>query len=214
MSDSEAKKEIFGESKCEFLNSVQRRITALERELYELKQDFASYMLDMGQEQVRDFHGEELRLVKDAIIRVLALSSEPLTYGQVHERFEQHSKVYGVTRKELRRVMSKLAHGSRGVVRRLRKSATSRVVLYELRRPPKGLWHQGRFWTAAEMARDALLNKHGISERTIRDRMKSAEFIHQVLSAPAVARGSGARLSTHVDDQGTGEKPANKSPCT
>lgn len=214
MSDSEAKKEIFDESKCDFLNSVQRRIAALERELYELRQDFASYILDMGQEQVRDFQGEELRLVKDAIIRVLVLSSEALTYGQVHERFDQHSKVYGVTRKELRRVMSKLAHGSRGVVRRFRKGATSRVVLYELRRPPKGLWHQGRYWTAAEMARDPLLNKHGLSERTIRDRMKSAEFIHQVVTAPAVARGAGARRSSHINNQVTGENPANEPPCT
>lgn len=193
MDNSEQEKETFGNNDRRFLSIIQARITSLERELDDLRRTFAGYVLDMGPENVREFEGDEFRMVRDAIMRTLALSHEPLTYGQVHDQFEQHTKVYGVTRKELRRVLGKMSQGKRSLVRRFRKSSSSRVLLYELRKPVKGIWHQGRYWTAAELFRDPLLNKYQLSERTIRDRMKSAEFIHQIVDRPATTRGRGAR---------------------
>lgn len=193
MNNSETDDETFGGREREFLTLIQSRITALERELDDLRRSFASFMLDMGTEHVREYEGEELRLVKDAIIRVLARSSEPLTIGQIHEQFDGTCRVYGVTRRELHRVLSRLTQGKRSKIRRFRKGSPGRVVLYELRGQPKGLWHEGRYWNAAELGRDPLLNKLGLSERTIRDRLKGAESIHQVLAYPALGRGEGAR---------------------
>lgn len=207
MTNSEEENETFGGSEREFLGLIQSRITALERELDDLRRSFAGFMLDMGSERVRDFQGEELRLVKDAIIRVLAVSSEPLTVGQIHEQFDGVCRVYGVTRRELHKALLGLTQGQRSKVRRFRKSSSSRVVLYELRSPPKGLWHEGRYWKAAELTRDPLLNNQGLSERTIRDRLKGANSIHQVLSCPALSRGHGARKAETFNERAVVVEP-------
>jgi len=193
VSTSEAKTETTGGKEIDFIGEVQAQVRNLERELYDLKHKLASFILDMGSDTVRTFEGETLRLIRDAAVRTLACASEPLTIGQIHEKFEAHTQVYGVTRKELHRVVTGMSQGSRSKIRRFKKSATSKVVLYELRAKPRGIWHQGRYWTAGELAKDQVLNKHQLSERTILDRMKSREFIHQILDRPSVSRGPGAR---------------------
>lgn len=161
---------------CDAVN-VFADATSLIRQLEQLREQSAL-------EAVSFDSGETVAHYRDRVIRAVELAGDEADYAKVY------AALPNVYRSVIKATIREYSRGGTSPLKRVGKYGL------RLRRRPPGVFVDDRYLSPAEMTRHAL-NVHGLSERTLRDRLVvlGHEPDLTALFRPSKARGKGARAT-------------------